>query len=100
MGRNYFNYVKNQPTTETFNNYEYALVRIFKDSLGNNPELNGVFIKERTLYFDIKSTSSYFMEMPYITMSTTQTYFLCLLRYPSGLNINNYSIWCSSFYEA
>lgn len=96
----YFNYIKNQPTSETFNNYEYALIRVFGGALGNERELNDTFILADTLYFDISSTRSYFEQAPDVTMTTVQNHFLCLVRYPSGLNVNNYDIWLSSIYEA
>ena len=97
---NYFNYIKNQPTAETFTNYEYAFVRVFRGNLGKDPELNSVFIKGGTLYFDFKSTRNYYEQSPDITMTTAQNYFLCLIRYPSGLNVSNYDIWFTYIYEA
>ena len=98
VGRKYFNYIKNQPTSETFNNYDYALIRVHSASLGSEPELNDAYIIDGTLYFDIKSTSKYFDEQVSYPMTTEQSYFLCLLRYPTGLNISNYSIWLSVNY--
>lgn len=95
---NYFNYIKNQPSKETFSNYEYAYIRIFRDDLGRDPELNSVFIKNGTLYFDFISTRNYFEEPRDVTMTTVQVYFLCLIRYPSGLNVSNYAIWNSVAY--
>ena len=100
VGRQYFNYIKNQPTSETFNDYDYALIRVFGGSLGNEREFNDAFILDGILYFDVSSTRSYFEQGPDVTATTVQNYFLCLVRYPSGLNINNYSIWLTSIYEA
>lgn len=100
VGRQYFNYIKNQPTSETFNDYDYALIRVFDGSLGNEREFNDAFILDGILYFDVSSTRSYFEQGPDVTATTVQNYFLCLVRYPSGLNINNYSIWLTSIYEA
>lgn len=100
VGRQYFNYIKNQPTSETFNDYDYALIRVFGGSLGNEREFNDAFILDDILYFDFSSTRSFFEQGPDVTATTVQNYFLCLVRYPSGLNINNYSIWLTSIYEA
>ena len=97
---NYFNYIKNQPTGETFRDYDYAYIRIFSGNLGREAELNSVFVKDGTLYFDVKSTKNYYEAAPDITMTTVQSYFLCLVRFPSGLNVSNYSIWYSSTYVA
>lgn len=94
----YFNYIKNQPTSETFNNYDYALIRVHSASLGSEPELNDAYIIDGTLYFDVSSTRSYFEQAPDVTMTTVQNHFLCLVRYPSGLNANNYDIWLSVNY--
>ena len=97
---NYFNYIKNQPTGETFRDYNYAYIRVFSGNQGRDPELNSVFVKDGTLYFDIRSTRSYFEQGQDVTATTVQNYFLCLVRFPSGLNVSNYSIWYSSTYVA
>ena len=95
---NYFGYIKNSPTSETFNNYEYALIRIANYDLGKDPELNSVYLQNDTLYYDFISTKEYFEEPPSVTMSTDQDYYLALIRYPSGLNVSKRAISLSYEY--
>ena len=95
---NYFSYIKNNPTTETFNNYEYAMIRIANYDLGKDPELNSVYVLNNTLYYDYKSSKKYFEEPAAVVMVTNQNYYLSLIRYPSGLNVSQYSIVLSYEY--
>ena len=96
----YFGYIKNEPNSSSFVNYEYAFIRTRRDSFGNNPTLNSVFIQNETLYYDFISEKDYFEERPDSTMTTEQRYYLCLFRYPSNLNYKNNQIWYSTIYKA
>lgn len=92
-------YIKNEPNILTFENYEYALVTVSRDNLGYNPKLNGVFVQNETLYYDLSSEREYFYQIPDPTFMTTQSYYLCLLRYPSKLNVKNHQVWYSYIYK-
>lgn len=94
----YFGYVKNSPNINTFNEYEYALVRISSYDLGNDPEINSVFIQNGTLYYDFISSKKYYEGNPDVTLTTRQNYYLSLIRYPSGLNVNERSVRISYNY--
>lgn len=96
----YFGYIKNEPNSSSFVNYEYAFIRTRRDSFGNNPTLNSVFIQNETLYYDFISEKDYFEERPDSTMTTEQRYYLCLLRYPSNLDYKNNQVWYSNIYKA
>ena len=85
--------LKNEPNNLTFNDYEYALVTVSKYDFGREVTLNGAFLKNGTLYFDIKSTKAYFEEPGDMIYPTTSSYFVCLLRYSNKLNIQNYEVW-------
>ena len=97
---NYFGYIKNSPISETFNNYEYALIRIANYDLGKDPELNSVYLHNDTLYYDFISSKECYEEPNAITMSTNHNYYLALIRYPSGLSVNKRVITLSYDYRS
>jgi hypothetical protein len=95
---NYFGYVKNAPNIETFENYEYALIRIDHYNLGKDPELNDVFIQDNVMYYDFISSKTYYEKAPDVIMWTNQNYYFSLIRYPANLDVNNHIIWISHDY--
>lgn len=95
-----FGYIQNEPNIATFENYEYTLITVRRDNLGNNPKLNSVFIQNKTLYYDFKSERDYFEQRPDMTMDTRQRYYICLFRYPSSLDYSNNQVWYSNIYKA